>query len=74
MTLFHLDEFTLYHVSFLPIKFHIKHAAHIGRLVRIGPSSVGREPDCVAKLVRSIVHVNEDLLLRNGLTKGGLPL
>ena len=74
MTLLHLDEFALYQVPFLPEKFHIEHAAHVGRPVCIGPPQVGREPNGIAKLVAGVVHVDEDLLLRNGPTKGSLPL
>ena len=72
--LFHPDEFALYHVPLLPEELHIEHAAHVGRTARIGAAQVGREPDCIAKLVAGVVHVDEDLLLRNGPAKGRLPL
>ena len=70
LSVVHLHQLALHQITLLPVEFHVEQAAHVGRPSGVGAPGVGREPDGVAQLVASVVHVYIHLLLGDGASEG----
>ena len=65
----HLNKLALHQIAVVVQQLHIQHTADVRWLAGSRFLQIGREPDGVALKIAGIVHVNIDLLLRNGLAK-----
>ena len=72
-SLFHLNQFALHQIAVIVQQFYIKYAANFRRLACICLLCICSKPDCVALKVAGVVHMDINLFLRDGLTKGSLP-
>ena len=65
----HLYKFALHQIAVVVQQLHIQHTADVRRLAGSRFLQIGREPDGVALKIAGVVHVNINLLLRNGLAE-----